>query len=278
MFKNKGITYDEVRNFIQNQESSQLFKKKKRIAHYFPITANFKFEILQIDLVDMSDIATANKNYKYLLVAIDVFSRYAFVYPLRSKSAEYITEVMQELIEETAPTIINTDLGSEFISSEFKKIITRQGIEINYIGVHEHKKIGIIDRFVRTLRQKINMYLTQYNTSKYIDVLQTIVDNYNNNYHSGIKMIPADVTKNDPHIKNINVQKINKASKEEDIYITLVRKLDISRIEKLSLKVHFPVGQELYTLLFQVHRIVIPWIMEIHRNTTRFSQLQLFRS
>ena len=99
-----------------------------------------------------------------------------------------------------------------------KKIITRQGIEINYIGVHEHKKIGIIDRFVRTLRQKINMYLTQYNTSKYIDVLQTIVDNYNHNYHSGIKMIPADVTNNDPHIKNINIQKINKASKEEDIY------------------------------------------------------------
>ena len=115
---NKWITY-EVRNFIQNQESSQLFKKKKRTAHYFPITANFKFEILQIDLVDMSDIAAANKNYKYLLVAIDVFSRFAFVYPLRTKSSEYITEVMQELIEETAPTIINTDLGSEFITSEF---------------------------------------------------------------------------------------------------------------------------------------------------------------
>ena len=88
----------------------------------------------------MPDTANANKNYKQLLVAIDVLSRCAFVYPLRSKSSEYITEVMQELIEETAPTIINTDLGSEFTSSEFKKIITRQGIEINYIGVHEHKK------------------------------------------------------------------------------------------------------------------------------------------
>ena len=104
---------------IKNQVN---YLKKKRNAHYFPITANFKFEILQIDLVDMSDIAAANKNYKYLLVAIDVFSRFAFVYPLRSKSSEYITEVMQELIEETAPTIINTDLGSEFISSESKKI------------------------------------------------------------------------------------------------------------------------------------------------------------
>ena len=216
--KNKGITYDEVRDFIQKQESSQLFKRKKRISHYFPITANFRFEILQIDLVDMSNIASANKNYKYLLVAIDVFSRYAFVYPLKSKSAEYISEVMNELVEETSPIIINTDLGSEFISSEFKKIMERQAIEINYIGVHEHKKIGIVDRFVKTLRQKINMYLTQYNTSKYIDVLQKIVDNYNNNYHTGIKKIPAEVTNTDTHIKRINIQKINKASKEEDIY------------------------------------------------------------
>ena len=62
--KNKGITYDEVCDFIQNQESSQLFKRKKRIAHCFPITANFKFATLQIDIVDMPDTAYANKNYK----------------------------------------------------------------------------------------------------------------------------------------------------------------------------------------------------------------------
>ena len=43
--KNKGITYNEVRNFIQNQESSQLFKKPLRIKHYFPIVSKYKFEI-----------------------------------------------------------------------------------------------------------------------------------------------------------------------------------------------------------------------------------------
>ena len=48
-----------------------------------------------MDIVDVSDIAAANKNYTCLLVAIDVFSRYALVYPLRSKSAKYITESMQ---------------------------------------------------------------------------------------------------------------------------------------------------------------------------------------
>ena len=45
--------------------------------------------------------------------------------------------------------------------------MARQVIERNYIGFHVHK-IGIIDHFVRTLRQKINIYLAQYNTNKHI--------------------------------------------------------------------------------------------------------------
>jgi len=164
--RNKGISYNEVRNFIRAQESSQLFKKQKQIKHYYPITAKFKFEILQMDLIDMSDIASTNRNFKYLLVVIDVFSRFAFVVPLRSKDAETVTEALKDIIHETQPTIINTDLGSEFISQSFKKLIERQGAEINYVAVNEHKKLAIVDRFVRTLREKINMYLAQYNSTK----------------------------------------------------------------------------------------------------------------
>ena len=65
--------------------------------------------------------------------------------------------------------------------------MTRQGREINYVDSGEHKILALVDGFVKTLRQKINMYLVQYNTSNYIDVLQKIVDNYNNTFHSGIK-------------------------------------------------------------------------------------------
>ena len=71
--KNNGIPYNEVKTFIQQQEPSQLFKQQKHVKYYFPITAKFKYEILQMDLVDMSDIASTNENYKYLLVIIDVF-------------------------------------------------------------------------------------------------------------------------------------------------------------------------------------------------------------
>ena len=63
--KNKGIRVKnkgKVKTFIQNQESSQLFKQQKHIKHYFPITAKFKYEILQMDLVDVSDVASTNEN------------------------------------------------------------------------------------------------------------------------------------------------------------------------------------------------------------------------
>ena len=60
-------------------------------------------------------------------------------------------------------------------------------IEIRCVDVAEHNKLGIVDRFCRTLREKINKYLSMHNTTKYIDVLPKLVFNYNNAYHSGIK-------------------------------------------------------------------------------------------
>ena len=69
----RGITYDEVKEFVQKQEATQLFKRQKRIKHYFPIVSKHKYEIMQLDLIDISDIASANENYKFLLARIDVF-------------------------------------------------------------------------------------------------------------------------------------------------------------------------------------------------------------
>jgi hypothetical protein len=216
--KKKGITYNEVRQFLQKQESNQLFKKKTKMRHYFPTTSKFKFEILQADLVDMSDISVANQNYKYLLVCIDVFSRFAFVKPMKNKKSETVTEVIKDIIENTKPYIINTDLGSEFISDAFRKLMSTHGTQINYVDVGEHHKLACIDRFVRTLRHKINIYLTSHNTTKYIDVLPDIVYNYNNGYHSGIKKVPAEVEEEDRDILELNNKKYIKAMIEEPVY------------------------------------------------------------
>jgi len=216
--KQNGVKYKEVRNFIQSQESNQLFKKQKRIKNYFPIAAKHKFEILQIDLVDMSDIAAANENYKYLVVCIDVFSRLAFVVPLKTKSTTVVNDALEEVFDITEPHTIDCDVGSEFISHAFKALVKERGIDVQYIPVQEKNKLGILNRFVRTLREKLNKYMAIHNTTKYIDILPTIVHNYNNTYHSGIKKAPNKVEDDDKEIIELTRKKIEKAKQEETIF------------------------------------------------------------
>ena len=96
--------------------------------------------------------------------------------------------------------------------------MTEQGTEINYFNVGDHKKLGIFDRFVRTLREKLNKYMAMHNTTTYIDVLQKIVYNYNNGYHSGIKKIPAEVKNEDKDILLLSSERYNKAKLEEVKY------------------------------------------------------------
>ena len=111
------------------------------------------------------------------------------------------------------PKIINSDNGSEFTSNEFKKLMKDNQIAIRYVEVGDHHKLGIIDRFIRTLRSLISNYQTAYKTTRYIDVLDKLVKNYNNSYHSGIKGIPSKPEKD--HLISLNDEKYKKAAAEE---------------------------------------------------------------
>ena len=108
------------------------------------------------------------------------FSRLAFVVPMRNKTTEMDVECFKEIIDIISPSIINCDNGSEFTSHAFKELINRRGIIINYVHVSDHHTLGTVDRFVRTLREKINKYMIIY-------MMMMIYDNYNTAYHSGIK-------------------------------------------------------------------------------------------
>ena len=209
--KENGITIKEVKEFVNKQEVQQVLKQVKPVKYYFPITAKYKYQLMQVDLVDMSSISANNNNIKFLLVAIDVFSRMMFVIPLKNKTASTVTNAMEEIIKSTKCEKLNTDNGSEFISNEFNNMLQKHNVEIQYVDVNDHKKLGIVDRAVRTLRNMINKYMVAYNTSKYIDVLQDIVSNYNNTYHSTIKKAPSKVEETDDDIFDITRKKYMKA-------------------------------------------------------------------
>lgn len=213
--KSKGISLSEIKNFISKQEVYQLHKPVSKPSIYFPVVSLYPNELWQIDIIDFSNISTTNSNFKYVLLCIDVFTRKVYCEAIKSKSIGNIIEAMSTILNIESPHKIQCDLGSEFVAGQFKKLMKDNDIEIQFIDPQDSHKLGVINRMCRTLRSMINRYLTMYKTTKYINVLQKLIDNYNNTYHTTIKCTPNEAYKNKENIVNLTMKKWNEAKANE---------------------------------------------------------------
>ena len=119
-------------------------------------------------LADIQSLSKYNKGNKYLLCAIDLFSKYAWVIPIKDKKGTSIVNAFQKII------------------SEGRKM---------YSTYNEGKSV-VAARFIRTLKNNIFKHMTAISQNVYFDVLDDIVNKYNNTVHRTIKMKPIDVTSN----------------------------------------------------------------------------------
>ena len=127
---------------------------------------------------------------------INIFSKYAWVVPLKDKKGVSIVGAFQKILDDSnqKPNKIWVDKGSEFYNKSFKKWLNDNGIEMH--SIHNEGKSVVAERFIRTLKTKIYKYMTSVSKNVYIDKLDDIVDEYNNTYHRTIKMKPVDVKDN----------------------------------------------------------------------------------
>ena len=89
------------------------FKKRK-------VYASFRDNIWGIDLADMQSLSRYNKKIKYLLCAIDLFSKYSCIVPIKDKNGAGIVNAFKKIISEgRKPNIIWVDQGSEFYNKYF---------------------------------------------------------------------------------------------------------------------------------------------------------------
>jgi len=142
----------------------------------------------------MQSLAKQNKHYKYLLNVIDLFSKHAFSITLKSKSSDEIVKAFQSLFTSSKRQLrkLWTDQGTEFTNNEIKKFLKDNKIELYH--VYNEGKASVVERFNRTLGEMIQKHHTSRQTSKYIDVLQQLIEEYNNKYHSSIKMSPYEAS------------------------------------------------------------------------------------
>ena len=190
-----------VYNFfeVEVNENIKLNELHKPIIRKFnkrKVYSSFKDNIWGADLADMQLLSKFNKGIKYLLCVIELFSKYAFVVPLKDKKGISIVNAFQSILNKSKrkPNKIWVDKGSEFYNVSFKKWLQDNDI-IMYSTNNEGKSV-VAERFIRTLKSKIYKYMTSTSKNVYINKLNAIVNKYNNTYYTTIKMKPLNVKDN----------------------------------------------------------------------------------
>ena len=164
------------------------------------VYSQFKDNIWGVDLADMQSLSRKNKGIKYLLCAIDLYSKYTLVIPLKDKKGISIVNAFDKIIKQSnrKPNKIWADQGGEFYNNVFKKWLSDNDI-IMYSTYNEGKSV-IAERFIRTLKNKLYKHMTDTSKNVYYDVLDDVVNKYNNTKHSTIKMKPIDVGDNNKRV------------------------------------------------------------------------------
>lgn len=186
-----AIPLKTIKTWMHGLDTYTLHRQPRAPKPRNPTYAYYKRYQFQIDLIEIPQLAEANDNHRYLLTVIDIFSRFAFVEPLKNKTAPVFLDGFKAVMRraEQFPRKILADRGAEIKNRLFKEYCKKHGIVLLHSDNYVHAPF--VERFNRTLKNLMYRYMTANNTDRFIDVLQPLVNTYNLRKHRMIGMSPA---------------------------------------------------------------------------------------
>ena len=184
----------DVRRALLGEQSYTLHRPVVRRFPRRKVIVSGPFDQFQCDLVDCSSYKQQNEGTRFLLCTIDVFSRFAWVRTLKTKTGKEVTRAFVTVLDEAgrAPLYVQCDKGREFRSSAFEGECHRRGIKV-FSTENDDIKACIVERFQQTLQSMIHRYFTATRGRRFLEVLPLLVKTYNRTVHRSIGMAPADV-------------------------------------------------------------------------------------
>jgi hypothetical protein len=245
--KNEGIeiTKKEVDEFINNRvEQQKTVINNERKKTLGKIVAYRPLSLIQMDIYVMAKYVKGNKGYKYILCMIDVFTRKVWAYKMKKKDNKNVQDSFKQFIsdsniKEFTPTILMSDNDSTFINKSFQEILEKNQIIHQPNILDDHHALGLIDRFARTLKMILTRLFLQTKSTNWINYLDEIIKNYNNNGHSAIDYISP----NEAFLKK-NFEKIYNINYEKSLFNISISDIDVNDKVRIKIKGQFRKGTE----------------------------------
>ena len=169
------------------------FKRFKKI-RTSPIYVYRKRELFQADLAFFTEpeYIKANNGMRYLLVIIDCFTKYIWLYPLKDKKCQSVSDKFKDLFNEIdeLPKKIQTDKGSEFLCPQVRKLFDEYNI-FHYI-TNSDRKASIAERVIQTIKNLLYKMMDNSEDLNWVYHLPDVRKKYLSSYHRTIKMTPTE--------------------------------------------------------------------------------------
>ena len=249
----------QVKEWLQSQHTYTLHKPVQRKFRRDSYHVSGIDHLWQADLSVLNAYQKQNNGNKYLLCVIDVFSKMAWVQPMKAKTSSALMKAFSQILRQAKgriPVQLQTDKGTEFVNRPFQTMLKKLGIHF-YTSQNPETKAAVVERFQRTLKNRMWRYFTQHKTRHYTKVLPQLMRSYNHSVHRTIGRRPVDVTPDDPlaeiRVLDFMDQKKKKTTKKTTSYLLPGNRVRISRTKGAFTKGYLP---NWTTELFTVHSLV----------------------
>lgn len=197
--KTLGYSRDQVKNWLKRQDVYTVFKQVNRQIHRPKVIVPYKNYEWDMDTVNMTGFVDDNNGYAYILVILDIFTRFLITVPLQSLTGKEMAHILGKIFLGGKPVHCRTDLGSEFINKNVEKLL--QENKINHIKVVSETKANFAEAVIKNIKKRLTRYMYDHQTHKWIDVLSDVTASYNSSYHRSIQMSPVQALSSD----NVNL-------------------------------------------------------------------------
>ena len=188
---NPDIRYADVKDYLGKQQHRQTQFKYKGYNSF--VSPHPLFEI-EVDLIDLTSKAEENDGFRYCLVGIDNFTKYAWGVPIKTKTPPDVVMAMEQLLNKIGiPKQLYSDQEGAFNNANFIKLMNKHSIKHIMVVSGAHT----IERFNRTLKENIQTRLDAMDLDRdnWVSQLEPIINKYNNTEHSTIHMKPNEARK-----------------------------------------------------------------------------------
>lgn len=186
------VTLKQVQDWLSLQKVQQVFSKRPVKKDDFNQILTNAIGSFQMDLMDLSNYKSKNRGFRYLLILVDIYSRYSLVFPLKNKKSQTVLHAFRKVLEQYPGPLTNiqSDQRNEFNG------IRQEYPDVNFFtkppGIHKGLT-AIVDRRIRFIRDILEKYFKSYATLKWTDIISDINENINKTINKTIKQRPVDV-------------------------------------------------------------------------------------